>query len=90
MSNSVGNAISFAHALTKHLLHIPEHDAQHVFIGVVPRGDSWTVRVSYSGFLLEETAPTLDDAMEAVVGSLTASVSTQLEEGAKLLGKNET
>ena len=87
MSEGISNALSFAHALTKHLLHVPEHDAQHVFIGVVPRGDSWKVRVTYAGFFIEQEAPTLDEAIGAVVGDLTARVANQLEEGAKLLGK---
>jgi hypothetical protein len=87
VSNGIDNAISFAHALTKHLLHVPEEDAQHILIAVLPRGDAWKVRVSYAGFFLEQEAMTLDDAIGAVVGSLTARVAHQLEEGSKLLGK---
>jgi hypothetical protein len=87
VSNGIDNAISFAHALTKHLLHVPEEDAQNILIAVLPRGAAWKVRVSYAGFFLEQEAPTLDDAIGAVVGSLTARVHHQLEEGAKLLGK---
>lgn len=90
MSSGIDNAISFAHALTKHLLHVPEEDAQNILIAVLPRGDAWKVRVSYAGFCLEQEAATLDDAIGAVVGSLTARVSIQLEEGMKLLGMSET
>lgn len=88
--NGIDNAISFAHALTKHLLHVPEDDAQNIIIAVLPRGDAWKVRVSYAGFFLEQEAPSLDDAIGAVVGSLTARVSNQLEDGMRLLGKIET
>jgi hypothetical protein len=87
VSDSVGNAISFAHALTKQLLHVSEADAQNILIAVLPRGDSWKIRVSYNGFNLEKEAPDLHEVLGEVVGSLTASVSQQLEEGAKLLGQ---
>lgn len=87
MSDGVDNAISFTHALTKHLLHVSDDDAQHILIAVVPRDGAWKVRVSYAGFFQEMEAPTLSEALDAMVGNLTARVSGQLEEGMKLLGK---
>lgn len=91
MSEAISNAISFAHALTKHLLHVPDSAAHMILIAVLPRTNgtraSWTVRVSYGDFTLVQEAETLDDAIGAVVGSLTASVATKLEEGQKLLSQ---
>jgi hypothetical protein len=91
VSAAISNAISFAHALTKQLLHVPDSAAHSILIAVLPRTNgtrsSWTVRVSYADFSLVQEAETLDDAIGAVVGSLTQSVAQQLEEGQKLLAQ---
>ncbi len=87
--DGISQQISFIHALTRHLLHIPDADAQHILIAVLPRWDGWKVRVSYAGFYLETECPHLSDALKQLVQDLTARVSTQLEEGTKLLGRND-
>lgn len=86
-SDGPDNAISFIHALTKHLLHVPDTESQNIFIGVQPNGGAWKVRVSYSGFVKEVEAPKLSEALNDLVAILTAETATQLEEGAKLLGQ---
>jgi len=85
VSDSVGNAFSFIHALTKHLFHIPEDQASEIFIGVQPRGERWRVRVTHPSFFMEEEAEKLSEALDTMVEKLTAKVTTKLEEGAKLL-----
>ncbi len=87
MSDEVANAISFTHALTKQLLHVPDHAADNILIAVIPREKMWTVRVQYAQFSASTEAETLRDALDEMVSVLTTSVTQQLEDGAKLLNK---
>lgn len=87
MSRSVDNAISFTHALTKHLLHVPNEDAPHILIAVLPLGETWKVRVTYRGFHIESSGTTLTESLEKIIEDLTARVSAQLDEGVKLLNR---
>jgi len=82
--------LGFIHALSKHLLHVNDIDAQNLFVGVQPLGNGWRVQVSFSGFLLEKKALDLSDALEQALQHLMEGVSKRLEEGAQLLNKIET
>lgn len=91
MSVGVDVRISFAHALTKHLLNVQDDQAKDIFIGVQPRGaemgGTWAVKVKYLGFTLVTQALTLGEALDKLVTILTDRVSARLEEGMRLLSK---
>lgn len=91
MSADISNAISFAHALTKQLLHVPSGSAHSILIAVLPQMSAgmpgWTVRVSYADFAKMTQAEKLEDALDALVSSLTNEVAKQLEDGQKLLAQ---
>lgn len=92
MSADVSNALSFIHALTRQLLHVPDSSAHQILIAVLPPMKArapacWTVRVSYADFTQMTQSEKLEEALNALVSSLTNAVSKQLEDGAKLLAQ---
>lgn len=85
--------LSFIHALTKHLLNVPESRASEIFIAVHPcgpRGDKWLVKVIHERMdVISTAADKLSEALSTLVELLTEQVAKKLEEGTKLL-KTET
>lgn len=87
-SDMIERAVSSIHALARFLLNLEDKALDLLSVGVMPRRDSsFTAIVEYEGFVMQQHAPTLSEALNLLLTDLINRVGERVARGDEIIAE---